>query len=144
MARSGANGKKVVLVVEDDVDMNELLCSILSENGYSPVSAFNGEEAFSLARKARPGLILLDIMLPDQDGVDICRNLVRSEDTRGIPIIMVTVRHELTAKLSSFIAGARRFITKPFQVEDLLHEVELTLKQAERPGAPDSIIDPRD
>lgn len=144
MAGKAVKERKVVLVVEDDVDMNELLCSILTENGYFPISAYNAEEAFRLARKKRPGLILLDIMLPDQDGVDVCRSLVRLEETRGIPIIMVTVRHELSAKLSSYIAGARRFITKPFQVEELLHEVELTLRQAGFPSSPDTVIDPRD
>lgn len=141
---NGVSEIKVILVVEDDADMNELLKLILEQNGYRCLTAFNGEEAIRLARDGKPGLILLDIMLPDQDGVDVCRRLARNEETRKIPVIMVTVRHELSAKLSSYIAGARRFITKPFQPENLLHEVAATFRQSGYSDASTSLFDPRD
>ncbi|MEW5944624.1 MAG: response regulator [bacterium] len=140
---SGKSGK-LILVVEDDEDMNELVCTILQQAGYQTESAFSGGQGIEKAAAILPDLVLLDIVLPDGSGVDVCRTLMRSEDTKGIPIIMLTVRKELSAKLSSYVAGAKRFITKPFQVDELVHEVRLALRQHLASPAEDTLLDPRD
>ena len=121
--------QKVILVIEDDRDMNDLVCDALDEAGYRTLSAFDGGEGLKLGSQAHPDVILLDIILPDADGVDLCRDLRRNETTRLIPIIMLTGRQDLSTKLSSYIAGAKRYITKPFQVDQLIEEVDKTLLQ---------------
>ena len=139
------NDKKTILVVEDDGDMNELICAVLQEAGYNTVSVSSGEKGLEKARKEKPDLVLLDVMLPEMDGVDVCRCITSGESTKGVPVIMVTIRKELSTKLASYIAGARRFITKPFGVEELLGEVEKTLKQKRMPPTSESsLLDPRD
>lgn len=121
--------QKYILVIEDDRDMNELVCDALDNAGYQTMAAFDGTEGLRLGTEAHPDVILLDISLPDADGVDLCRDLRRNETTRLIPIIMLTGRHDLSTKLSSYIAGAKRYITKPFQIDQLIEEVDRTLIQ---------------
>ena len=123
--------KKVILVVEDDRDVNELVCDALDDAGFVTLAAFDGSEGMKLVGEERPDVILMDIILPDTDGIEICRNINRDDATRGIPIIMLTGRQDLSTKLSSYIAGARRYITKPFRIEDLIAEVEKTIRQRE-------------
>lgn len=121
--------QKVILVIEDDRDMNDLVCDALDSAGYQTLSAFDGLEGLRLGSEAHPDVILLDIILPDADGVDLCRDLRKNEATRLIPIIMLTGRQDLSTKLSSYIAGAKRYITKPFQIDQLIEEVDKTLIQ---------------
>jgi len=121
------NDSKTVLVVEDDQDMNELLCSILNEAGYHTVPVYDGEQSLEKVQVINPDLVLLDIMLPEMDGINVCRSICSDNATKDIPIIMVTAKCGLSTKLASYLAGARRFITKPFEVEDLLEEVNEAL-----------------
>lgn len=109
--------------------MNDLVCDALDSAGYQTLSAFDGLEGLRLGSEAHPDVILLDIILPDADGVDLCRDLRKNEATRLIPIIMLTGRQDLSTKLSSYIAGAKRYITKPFQIDQLIEEVDKTLIQ---------------
>jgi len=139
------NGKKKILVIEDDRDMNDLVCAVLSEAGYTTFSADSGETGIAIAEKDRPDLILLDVMLPKMDGIEVCRSLSSVESTKGIPVIMVTIKRELSTKLASYIAGARRYITKPFGIEELLEEVKRTLRQTHITRTLDiDVLDPRD
>jgi two-component system phosphate regulon response regulator PhoB len=119
-----------ILVIEDDPDTQEMLCDILSDAGYNPLSAPDGEQGLELAENAQPGLILLDLMLPGMDGLEVCRQLSSSDVTRSIPVIILTARQELPVKLSSFMAGAKRFLTKPFETDVLLSEISRTFRQA--------------
>jgi two-component system, OmpR family, alkaline phosphatase synthesis response regulator PhoP len=137
--------KKTVLVVDDDRDMNELICAVLQEAGYIAATAGDGIEGLEKARALTPDLVLLDIMLPKLDGIEVCRSLNSNEATKRIPVIMLTVKQELSSKLASYIAGARRYITKPFGIEDLIGEVQKTLNQSRitRDLQPD-YMDPRD
>jgi len=125
------DARKTILVVEDDPDMSELICSVLSSAGYSIVSVDNGEKGLEKAHQIKPDLILLDIMLPCMDGIEVCRSITTNDDTKRIPVIMVTIKRELSTKLASYIAGARRYITKPFGIDELLGEVQKTLRQNE-------------
>jgi len=128
------NKNYTILVIEDDEDMNELVCAILDTAGYTMESAADGREGLEKAIEKKPDLILLDIMLPEMDGIELCRKLTADEETRNIPVIMLTLKRELSVKLSSYIAGAKRYITKPFGVEDLLSEVKNTLRQPSGPS----------
>jgi two-component system, OmpR family, alkaline phosphatase synthesis response regulator PhoP len=120
--------RKTILVVDDDMDLNEVMCNFLSDAGYETYSAYDGKEGMTMTREVKPDLVLLDIMLPNVDGIEVCRNLTKDENTKSIPIIMVTVKGELSSKLSSYIAGARRYITKPVEMDDLITEVGKVLK----------------
>lgn len=122
-----------VLVIEDDPDMAGLIRSTLSDAGYNVFTSFSGEDGLEKARLFKPDLILLDIMLPRMDGIEVCRALVTGQETARIPIVMVTVKTELSTKLSSYIAGARRYITKPFSPDDLLNTVRVSLRQSHHP-----------
>jgi two-component system, OmpR family, alkaline phosphatase synthesis response regulator PhoP len=142
---TGENGDKTILVVEDDKDMNELICAILNEAGYKTISAMSGEKGLERAYQDKPDLVLLDIQLPKMDGIEVCRAITSNDETKSIPVIMVTIKKELSTKLSSYIAGARRFISKPFGVEELVGEIRKTLRQTGIPQhVNDEIFDPRD
>lgn len=139
------NEDKTILVVEDDKDMNELICAVLAEAGYKTISVSTGEKGIERAHQDKPDLVLLDIELPKMDGIEVCRSITSHEETKGIPVIMVTIKRELSTKLSSYIAGARRFITKPFGVEELVGEVRKTLRQSGIPQHLENLpFDPRD
>lgn len=127
MAIQEHRDRKRVLVVEDDFDMNELVCLMLDDAGYETMQAFCGGDGLRMANEYRPDLVLLDIMLPDQNGVDICRSITAGERTQKIPVIIMTCRNDLTTKLSSYVSGAKRYITKPFEETSLLTELERTL-----------------
>lgn len=118
-----------ILVIEDDDDMRELIASVLEGDGYRAIVAPDGEDGLKVAEAAHPDLILLDVMLPKISGVDVCRKLSQNQRTSDIPVIMLTVKKDLSIKLSSYIAGARRYLTKPFDASDLLGEIHQTLRQ---------------
>lgn len=120
--------KKLIFVVDDDPDMNELVCNVLADAGYDTISAFDGKQALEMVREHQPDLVLLDIMLPEIDGVEVCRTINKDESIRTIPVIMVTVKTGLSSKLSSYVAGARRYITKPIEMDELISEVDKVLK----------------
>ena len=119
---------RTILVVEDDHDVNGRVCDALDKAGYEPLAAFDGDQALRMAAAHRPALILLDLNLPDSDGVHICRTLHKAPVTRGIPVIVFTGRTDLTSKFSCFVAGARHYLTKPVDRHNLLHEVGLVLE----------------
>lgn len=137
-----------ILVIEDEQDMQELLREILGTAGFSTVVTGDGREGLELAKNVRPCLILLDLMLPGgkDAGIEVCRELAKNKDTVSIPVVVVTARQELGAKLSSFMAGAKRYVTKPFDVDVLLREVKSALRQAygELPPENGGKLDPRD
>jgi DNA-binding response OmpR family regulator len=121
--------RKLVLVVEDDQDMNELMCALMSGAGFDTISAADGRLGIEMASEQIPDLILMDIMLPELDGIKACENLRKSVNTANIPVIMVSAKRDVHTKLASFVAGAKRYITKPFGVEELVDEVKKTFRQ---------------
>ncbi|HOO56026.1 MAG TPA: response regulator [bacterium] len=134
-----------VLIVEDDRDTNELVALIMKDAGFETVSALDGREGLDKARDDEPDIIILDLMLPEIDGLEVCRRLSADEKTKSIPIIILTAKRELSTKLSSFVAGAKRFVTKPFDSNDLLIEINRTLRQKElQANDVRSSIEPRD
>lgn len=117
---------KRVLVVDDDVKTVELVKLYLSRDGYRVLAAYNGEEALRLARENRPDLIVLDLMLPGVDGLEVCRTLRNESD---VPIIMLTARTTDEDKLTGLGLGADDYVSKPFSPRELAARVRTVLRR---------------
>ena len=128
-------GKKV-LVVDDDAKTVELVRLYLDRDGYQVLSAYNGVEALRLARESYPDLIVLDLMLPDIDGLEICRTLRRESD---VPIIMLTARTTDQDKLAGLDLGADDYVTKPFSPKEVVARVRTVLRRLPGERGPEEI-----
>src|SRR5439155_23212763 len=111
--------KKRLLIIEDDVDVAEMLVVYFTGQGYEVFNAITGSEGIATARAKFPNLILLDIMLPDMDGFDVCKSLRTTMLTRNIPITFLTQRDSRADKVAGLELGADDYVTKPFDVEEL-------------------------
>jgi len=111
-----------VLVVDDEWEIRDMLSRFLTEEGYEVIVASNGEEAIELAERENPQVILLDIMMPDIDGIETCKRLKAKEKTRFIPVIMATALWDTYAE--AIEAGAEDFATKPFHLAELSFRVQ--------------------
>lgn len=109
-----------ILVVDDDPRINELIRYNLERNHYKVITASDGVDALQLARRLRPDLIILDVMLPGLDGYEICREIRRDPDTAAIPIIMLSARGLEIDKVLAFESGADDYVTKPFSPRELI------------------------
>jgi two-component system alkaline phosphatase synthesis response regulator PhoP len=116
-----------ILVVDDEPEVTDLLAYNLRKSGYEPLVAADGREALRLARQARPDLILLDLMLPELDGLDVCRELRK---TSAVPIIMITARGEEIDRVVGLELGADDYVSKPFSVRELLARIKAVLRRA--------------
>jgi DNA-binding response OmpR family regulator len=116
-----------ILVVDDEPAVTDLLAYNLRKSGYEPLVAADGREALRLARQARPDLILLDLMLPELDGLDVCRELRK---TSAVPIIMITARGEEIDRVVGLELGADDYVSKPFSVRELLARIKAVLRRA--------------
>jgi diguanylate cyclase (GGDEF)-like protein len=116
-----------IVIVDDMPDNLRLLTGILKERGYKVRPAPSGTRAMATIHKEPPALILLDIMMPDMDGYEVCRQLKAEERTADIPIIFLSALNEVFDKVKAFKAGGIDFITKPFQVEEVLARVRAHL-----------------
>jgi two-component system OmpR family response regulator len=115
------------LVVEDEPETGQLLAEILRRRGYDPTVLAEGKPAIPWTHENDPELILLDLMLPDVDGYDICENLKLERETNLIPIIMVTARDQPKDKIHGLQVGANHYLTKPFSVEQLNQAIDRAL-----------------
>ncbi|MCJ7575348.1 MAG: response regulator transcription factor [Dehalococcoidia bacterium] len=127
---------KKVLVVDDDVKTVELVKLYLDRDGYQVLTAYNGVEALRLAREGYPDLIVLDLMLPDIDGLEVCRTLRRESD---VPIIMLTARTTDQDKLTGLNLGADDYVTKPFSPKELAARVRAVLRRLPGERGPEEI-----
>jgi two-component system alkaline phosphatase synthesis response regulator PhoP len=127
---------KKILVVDDEPKIVDICQDYLISAGYDVVSASTGLEALSTARQEKPDLIVLDLMLPEIDGLDVCRTLRRESD---VPIIMLTARVEETDKLIGLELGADDYITKPFSPRELVARVRVVLRRIQGDSASDVI-----
>ncbi len=128
-----------ILVVEDDIDIANMLKIYFSSQGYDVDVATRGAEALDKTRQRMPHLIVLDIMLPDIDGYEVCRRLRTSTRTSHIPVIFLTQKDERSDRLQGLELGADDYITKPFDIEELRLRVQNAIRRAER----ESLTDPR-
>ena len=121
---------KTILVIEDDPDMRDICRDYLSAAGFAVTTAADGAQGLALARRAPPDLVVLDLMLPELDGLDVCRALRRdSGRLAGVPIIMLTARVDEADKLVGLELGADDYITKPFSPRELVARVRVVLRR---------------
>jgi DNA-binding response OmpR family regulator len=129
-----------ILVVEDDRDIAELIAHSLGKAGYDTHKVTSGPDALASARSAAPDAIVLDLMLPGLDGLDVCRALRADPATAGIPIIMLTARAEEADRVAGLELGADDYVTKPFSAKELVARVGALLRRAGRPVRPPSVL----
>jgi PleD family two-component response regulator len=132
-------GKSRLLVVEDDNDISNMLKIYFNSLGYDVDVAPRGSEALDKTHTVLPHLIVLDIMLPDIDGYEVCRRLRQSTRTSHIPVIFLTQKDERSDKLQGLELGADDYITKPFDIEELKLRVQGAIRRSER----EALTDPR-
>jgi DNA-binding response OmpR family regulator len=131
-----ANGSVEVLVVDDDRKTVDLVRLYLERAGYGVRTAYDGRQALELARARRPDLVVLDLMLPHLDGLDVCHVLFN--EIGRVPVIMLTARTTEADKLVGLETGADDYVTKPFSPRELVARVKAVLRRANVTAAPDS------
>lgn len=122
--------KATILIVDDEKDIVEMLDYNLSREGFKTITCHDGEKALELVDKEHPNLIILDLMLPEIDGLEVCKILKRNNATSHIPIIMLTAKTQETDKIIGLELGADDYITKPFSVKEFLARVKAVLRRS--------------
>ncbi|HDY75181.1 MAG TPA: response regulator transcription factor [Candidatus Marinimicrobia bacterium] len=125
--------QKHILIVDDEEDILELVKYNLGINGFLTTCATNGEEALKFTRLHKPDLIVLDLMLPNIDGLDVCRVLKADSETKSIPILMLTARGEESDIIQGLEMGADDYVTKPFSPQVLVARVKTLLRRYSEP-----------
>jgi DNA-binding response OmpR family regulator len=125
---------KLIAIVEDEPDILELVSLGLRQAGFRAESHADASSFFRFLDKKRPDLVVLDLMLPDMDGLEVCRILKKSDRTSDIPIIMLTARTEETDKVLGLELGADDYVTKPFSPKELVARVKAVLRRGEIPA----------
>jgi two-component system alkaline phosphatase synthesis response regulator PhoP len=121
----------LIAVLDDEADILELLKVNLQKAGFRFQGFQDADGLFRYLEREKPDLILLDLMLPDTDGLEVCRHIRKSENLAGIPIIMLTVRGDESDKVVGLELGADHYVTKPFSVKELVARIHAVLR---RPG----------
>ncbi|MCB2129273.1 MAG: phosphate regulon transcriptional regulator PhoB [Rhodobacteraceae bacterium] len=129
-----------VLVVEDEAAQREVLTYNLEAEGYAVTQADNGEEALLLVEEETPDLIVLDWMLPNVSGIEVCRRLKSRNDTRSVPIIMLSARSEEVDMVRGLETGADDYMVKPYSVAELMARVRNQLRRS-RPSALGAVLE---
>ncbi|PZO99025.1 MAG: DNA-binding response regulator [Corynebacterium urealyticum] len=125
-----------ILVVDDDPAVRESLRRSLIFNGYAVVLAADGEEALDKVHSERPDMVILDVMMPKLDGLEVCRELRSQGD--DIPILLLTARDSVSERVAGLDAGADDYLTKPFALEELLARTRSLVRRAARPASVDT------
>jgi len=129
--------KGTILIVDDEPSICTLLAFNLDKSGYHTVEADNGYTALELASTAKPDLIILDVMLPGIDGIEVCRVLKGQQHTAGIPIIMLTAKNDEVDKIIGLELGADDYMTKPFSPRELVARVKAVLRRSQKENRAD-------
>lgn len=132
--------KAKILIIEDEKDIVELLQYNLEKENFKVLTAGNGQRGLDSARKNLPDLILLDLMLPEIDGLEVCRILKKDNKTSHIPIIMLTAKSTETDKIVGLELGADDYITKPFSIKELIARVKALLRRVHSEAKPAEMI----
>ena len=126
---SGVKGR--VLVVDDDTALAEMLGIVLRTEGFEPVFCADGAKALAAFRESKPDLVLLDLMLPGRDGIDVCRS-IRAES--GVPIVMLTAKTDTVDVVLGLESGADDYVVKPFKPKELVARVRTRLRRTDQPS----------
>ena len=121
---------KKILIVDDEKELVNLVAFHMKMAGYEVLSADDGEKALAVTKKEKPDLIILDLMLPEIDGWEVCRRLRAERATQHIPVIMLTARAEIEDKLKGYDVGTDDYVTKPFSPRELVVRVKRVLARA--------------
>jgi two-component system, OmpR family, phosphate regulon response regulator PhoB len=121
--------KPRILLVEDDLNLTELLRYNLEREGFEVKSTGDGEEALMLAQEVRPDLLILDWMIPNLSGIEVCRRLRRDPDMANMPVLMLTARTEESDRIRGLETGADDYITKPFSPRELVARIKAVLRR---------------
>ena len=122
---------KVVLVVDDDEDTRNIVSSAVSLQRYTPIEAVDGEHALALCRETTPDLVILDVMMPKKDGIEVCQELRQEDEDSHLPILMLTARDDVKDKVRALDAGADDYLTKPFDLNELTARMNALLRVRE-------------
>ena len=131
---------KRILVVDDEKDILELIRYNLVKNGYQVMTALSGEDALRLVHQNPPDLVILDLMLPGIDGLDVCRGLKADPQTAGIPVIMVTAKGEEADIVTGLELGAHDYVCKPFSPKVLIARIRACLRRSRESGKSDVAV----
>lgn len=123
--------KKTILVVDDEESIMDLLVYNLEKEGYNTLKAYDGLTAVEMALKERPDLILLDVMIPKLDGISVCKRIRYSLNISAMPILMVSAKDTESDKIVGLEMGADDYITKPFQIRELMARIKANLRKAD-------------
>lgn len=118
-----------ILVIDDDLSINELIKVNLELVGYQVIQAFDGIKGFALSKQELPSLVVLDVMMPEVDGFTVAKRIRENDETKNIPIIMLTALSQLNDKVNGFNIGVDDYLVKPFEIEELLVRVRALLKR---------------
>jgi two-component system alkaline phosphatase synthesis response regulator PhoP len=130
--------KMKILVVEDEKDIQKLLRYNLEKEGYDPVVASDGESGVELFRREKPRVVVLDLMLPKVDGLEVCR-LIRAEN-RTVPILMLTAKNTEVDKIVGLEMGADDYVTKPFSVREVMTRIKTLLRRTSQEDSPSKTL----
>lgn len=122
---------KKILIIEDERDIRDLVAHYLTKEGYRVEFALDGAKGLSLAKTLKPDLIILDLMLPELDGLEVCKKLRADPKTAVMPIIMLTAKGEETDKIVGLELGADDYLTKPFSAKELTARIKALLRRTE-------------
>lgn len=123
--------KKTILVVDDEKSIMELLVFNLQKEGYNTLEAYDGVTAVDMAIKEKPDLILLDVMIPKLDGISVCKKIRYALNISNIPILMISAKDTESDKIVGLEMGADDYITKPFQIREVMARIKANLRKAE-------------
>ena len=124
------DNKRTIMVVDDNPDIVTIVKTILEVKGYEVQSAFSGQEVFNLLTEQKPDLIILDIMMPQMDGLEVLTRLKEDSGTATIPVILLTAKVQYEDVLGGYKMGADYYITKPFTSTQLINGINLLLGEA--------------
>ncbi len=130
---------KKILIIEDEADITQLLVHYFNKEGYHTCVASTGLQGLKLARMENPALVILDLMLPELDGFEICKNLRSDPKTSHLPIIILTAKSEESDKVLGLELGADDYVTKPFSPKELVARVRALTRRTERQESPQSL-----
>lgn len=129
----------LILIVDDEADLASLVEFNLRAAGLETAVAHTGEAALGLARERHPDLVILDVMLPDLSGKEVCLRMRADAQLADVPVIMLTARGDEPDRVEGFLAGADDYVTKPFSVRELVLRVQASLKRRRAPRAPERL-----
>lgn len=125
-----------ILIIDDEENIRELVKYNLEKAGFKTVECGDGVTAVALTKQEKPDLLLLDLMLPEMDGLEVCRALKQQQDTTAIPIIMLTAKDEEVDKILGLELGADDYLTKPFSSRELIARIKAVLRRSNKENLP--------